>query len=302
MNVFRRTGTGFLAFIVAVMVAIPVTVSGQINKKKLYRTIAFESTAYVGSILFLNNIWYRNNDQAPFHFRNDNHAYLQADKFGHVFGSYVESYGTYRFLLNAGVDKATALLVGGSMGIIMQAPIEIFDGIHDGWGFSPGDWMANITGSLLVVGNELIFKEQLIKYKWSYWESAYARQTNGFLGETTLNRVFEDYNGHTYWLSVPLARITGWSKIPPWLNISAGYSINGVIGKMENLTSYRGVEIPPFDRYRQFLLSLDVDWTRIPVHSPFLKTLFRYMAFVKFPFPAIEINTLGKFRGYWMYY
>jgi len=30
--------------------------------------------------------------------------------------------------------------------------------------------------------------------------------------------------------------------------------------------------------------------------------LFKGMTFVKLPFPALEYNSKGEFKGYWMYY
>lgn len=75
-----------------------------------------------------------------------------------------------------------------------------------------------------------------------------------------------------------------------------------MFGKYENINSYNGVEIPETQRYRQFLLSLDVDWSQINVKSKFLKVMFYGLNFVKVPFPAIEFNSKGHFKGYWIYF
>jgi hypothetical protein len=63
-----------------------------------------------------------------------------------------------------------------------------------------------------------------------------------------------------------------------------------------------GPNIPPQERYRRFMLSVDVDLTRIPTHSKFLKGVFTVLSFIKIPSPAIEYNTLGNFRFYPLYY
>jgi hypothetical protein len=75
-----------------------------------------------------------------------------------------------------------------------------------------------------------------------------------------------------------------------------------MFGEFENIKRYRGVEIPTTTRYRQYLISLDVDWTRIKTSSRFLKTIFQGMCTIKLPFPALELNSLGKIRGYGLYY
>lgn len=276
--------------------------SSQINKSKVYKAIAFESIYYVGSMLVLQKAWYSDRKLVPFHFFNDNKGYLQVDKFGHSFSSYVESYIGYQWLKNSGIGKTKALILGGTLGLVMQTPIEIMDGIHEGWGFSWGDMAANAFGSGLVIGQELLWNEQLIKYKFSYWESSYSKRANGFLGETTLNRLLKDYNGHTYWFSMPINKLIQRREIPSWLNIAVGYGANGMFGEFENISIYNGVEIAPTTRYRQYLLSLDVDWTKIKTHSKFLKTVLTGMTFIKLPFPAFEISSEGNLKGYLLYY
>ncbi len=158
------------------------------------------------------------------------------------------------------------------------------------------------TPFLLHYLNLLLFDEQLIKYKFSYWESPYADKANGYLENTHLERLTDDYNGYTFWLSAPISKLTTINKFPQWLNIAVGYGANGMYGEFKNMYSYRGVKIPETIRYRQYLLSLDVDWTKIKTNSKFLKKVFKAMVFIKLPFPAIEYNSKGNFKGYWMYY
>jgi hypothetical protein len=195
---------------------------GKIEKKTIYKAVAFTSLYYVSSIYLLNNIWYKDKARVPFHFYNDNKGYLQVDKFGHMFGSYVYSYIGYHGLLQLGASRKEALIFGSTLGFVLQFPIEIMDGIHEGYGFSWGDIAANSMGSALVFGQELLFKEQIVKYKFSYSESSYSRNSNGYLGETTMNRLLKDYNGHTYWLSMPINKIIYRKHLPPWLNIALG--------------------------------------------------------------------------------
>lgn len=276
--------------------------SARQNGKPLYKAVGYTSAYYAGSMYLLSKTWYKDRNVVPFHFYNDTGAYLQVDKFGHTFGAYVYSYAGYHFLRNAGLSEKEALWYGGTLGLVLQTPIEIMDGIYEGYGFSWGDMAANTLGSTLVLGQELLFREQVVKYKFSYRESSYAQLANGYLGETTLSRILEDYNGHTYWLSFPANKIAPARAIPNWLNIALGYGANGMYGEFENISAYNGVLIPETRRYRQFLLSLDLDWTRIETKSKFLNTVLKGMFFIKLPFPALEYNSKGRFRGYWLYY
>lgn len=276
--------------------------SSKVKKGTLYKALGFTGAYYATSILVMNNTWYKDKERVPFHFYNDNAGYLQVDKFGHMFGGYVYSYIGYFGLLKLGATRKEALYFGSTLGFVLQFPIEIMDGLHEGYGFSWGDIAANTMGSVLVFGQELLFKEQVVKYKFSYWESEYSKNSNDYYGKTTMNRLLKDYNGHTYWFSMPLNKIAFKQSLPPWLNIAVGYGANGMYGEFENITSYNGFSIPETKRYRQYLLSLDIDWTRIKTNSRFLKVLFKGMTFIKLPFPTLEYNSKGQFKGYWIYY
>ncbi len=271
------------------------------NKTRLITVISSISAVYLGSMAYLQYVWYKDHERVPFHFYNDLAGYNQIDKFGHIYGAYMQSYIGFHSLLWAGVPRKKAVLYGGSLGFFMQLPIELFDGIYEGWGFSWSDVGANALGSALVIGQELAFQEQIVKYKFTYSPSPYADQANGFLGYG-FNQIIYDYNGHTYWLSAGINRLIPVKKIPDWLNLAIGYSAGGMFGEFENLRWYRNVRIPETERYRKFLVSLDIDFSKIPVRNKMLKSIFRGMFMIKVPFPAIELNPKGQFRFHPLYY
>lgn len=272
-----------------------------INKTRLVTVISGFSAAYIGSMAYLQYVWYKDHKRVPFEFYNDLGGYNQIDKFGHIYGAYLESYIGFQSLLWAGVPRKKAALYGGSLGFFLQLPIEIWDGMYEGWGFSWSDVGANALGSLLVIGQEFAFHEQIVKYKFTFSPSPYAPLANGYLGEG-FNQLFYDYNGHTYWLSVGINRLVKNEKIPDWVNIAVGYSAGGMYGEFVNKTHYNGVTIPPTERYRQFLFSFDIDFCKIPARNKNLKKLLNCMFMIKIPFPTIEINTKGQFKFYPLYY
>jgi hypothetical protein len=75
-----------------------------------------------------------------------------------------------------------------------------------------------------------------------------------------------------------------------------------MFGEFENIAEYRGMIIPETERYRQFFLSLDVDWTKIPTRSLFLEILFKGLNIIKVPFPAVQFNTKREIVGHWLYF
>ena len=80
-----------------------------------------------------------------------------------------------------------------------------------------------------------------------------------------IQRILKDYNGQTYWISLNLKSIFNIdiANFPAFLNLAVGYSGDGMI------TPY-----PQEDRISkslQYLLSLDIDLTRIKTNNKFFK-------------------------------
>ncbi|MGI9545557.1 MAG: DUF2279 domain-containing protein [Cyclobacteriaceae bacterium] len=274
-----------------------------LNGKRLTWTIASEVTFFTVGTLYLSEIWYRDHEPVPFHFYNDLAGWQQVDKFGHMYASYLESILGYKALRKSGVPKKKALIWGGGLGILLQTPIEIFDGLYEDYGFSPTDMVANTLGSLLVIGQELIWDDQRVKMKFSYSPSTYTQYRPGYFGSTELEKLATDYNGHTYWLSFNHDLITpkNWN-LPPWLNLAVGYGANGMLYEFENPPYYRGQPLPEFRRYRQFYLSPDIDLSKIKTRSKFLRTVLSSLNILKVPAPTLEYNSEQGLKVHLLFY
>lgn len=268
-----------------------------INRKKLNRVIISESVFYLAGISYLQYIWYHDKERVKFHLFDDSKGWMQIDKGGHALTAYKESYFGYFGLRNSGVNKRKSLIFGGPLGLVLQTPIEVFDGLYEGWGFSWSDMIANTAGSALLVAQEIAWDDQIIKLKMSYQRSKYADYKPYYLGENQLESFFYDYNGHTYWLSANLNKVIPSKRIPNWLNIAVGYSANGMFNEFENSNNFSS-----FTRHRQWLFSLDVDWTKIPTKNKYLRKILNSMLVLKIPFPALEWNKVDGLKGNWMYY
>ncbi len=268
-----------------------------VNKKRLKTVIGIKTTAFIAGISYLNYIWYKDHERTSFHFYDDSKGHLQIDKAGHAYSAYYESLFGYHALRRAGVNKIKALAFGGTLGIILQTPIEVLDGMYEGWGFSWPDMAANTFGSLLFITQQAIWDDQIVLMKFSYSPSIYPSYHSD-LGTNHLNSFFLDYNAHTYWFSGNMKKITGIEYIPEWLNLAVGYSANGMIGKLENPSFYMGQPFPHLDRYRQFLFSLDINFAKIQTEKKWLRNIFRVVNIIKIPFPTLEYNRMEgvKFR------
>lgn len=266
-----------------------------LNKKRLRTVIISESAFYLSGNAFLQYVWYKDHNREKFHFYNDNKGYLQMDKCGHAYSAYQYSRKGYEALRWAGVSKKKSLIYGGPLGLILQTPIEIFDGIYEGYGFSKGDMIANTIGSSIFSLQQAIWDEQIIKMKFSYSPSAYRKYNPYGLGKTQLESFFLDYNGHTYWMSCNLNPFDK-NKVPSWLNVAIGYSANGMLSEFKNYQYYNKQLVPNFERHRQWLFSLDIDLSKIKTKNKFLKSILNQLNSLKIPFPALEYNTINKFK------
>jgi hypothetical protein len=266
-----------------------------LNKKRLYTTVGVGLGTYAAGLSFLSFVWYKDKERVPFNFYDDSKGYLQMDKAGHAYAAYWQTHLAYRALRRAGLSKKKALWYGGPVGLVFQTPIEIFDGLYEGWGFSTSDMLANALGPALFVAQEAFFDDQIVLMKFSYSPSVYPTY-HSHLGETPLESFFLDYNAHTYWLSGNLKKMTGLEVLPPWLNVAFGYSANGMIYEFDNPEFYRGEPFPDLERYRQYLFSFDVDFTKIPTKHAWLRRVFRTLNMVKVPFSALEYNRVQGFQ------
>lgn len=273
-----------------------------IYKARLRTVIITESAFYLSGNAYLQYVWYKDHNRTKFHFYNDNKGYLQMDKCGHAYSAYQYSRKGYEALRWAGVSKKKSLIYGGPLGLILQTPIEVFDGLYEGYGFSKGDMWANTFGSALFTAQQAIWDKQVVRMKFSYSPSGYPKYRPKVLGQTELESFFMDYNGHTYWLSVNLQDLIGKNKLPAWFNIALGYSANGMLGEFKNPDYINYQPAPKFERYRQYILSLDIDLSKIKTRSKFLKALFNQLNVIKVPFSGIEYNRIDGFRPRSLYF
>jgi len=277
------------------------TISKRVDRN-FYKFLAVEGAVLTGAISYLKNEWYSDKKRVPFHFYNDLKGWNQIDKLGHFYAAYLESTVGYSLMKKFNFSENQALYLGGSQGLILETPIEFFDAYHEGWGFSVSDMVANALGSSFFIIQQRIFGEQLIRPKLSFSRYIYAKDANGYLGKNNiLSQFVYDYNGYTYWFSFSPSKIFKIIKIPEWINLSLGYGANGMIGEFGNLSIYNGKNIPYHKRYRQYYLSLDIDFSKIKSKSKVLKKIFNVLSYIKIPLPTAEISN-KKLKGYYFYF
>lgn len=263
------------------------------NKNKLKTVGAITGTLWGGGIYALSSAWYSDYEKEKWHTFNDNQEWLQIDKLGHMGSSYYMGKIGYDLLRYSGVSHKKSTFYGGSFGFLFLSSVEMLDAYSKNWGFSWGDMAANASGSALFIGQSLLWEEQRISMKFSFHTTKYADIRPDLLGSSYSQMMLKDYNGQSGWFSVNVYSFMNKDTwFPQWLNIAVGYGAEGMLGGYSN-ADMNGNNISAYPRYRQYYLSLDVDWTRIPTKSKFLKSVFNIISFIKFPAPAIEFSSQG---------
>ena len=289
---------------------IPFSINDTLNerwklteKQKLNTILISGSALYVGSLVTLYDLWYKDYPQSKFHLFNDNNEWFQMDKFAHATNSYYMGSLGYNTLSWVGLKDKKAIWYGGFLGSFYLTIIEVLDGFSEGWGASPGDLAANLSGSLLFTSQQAVWGKQNILLKHSFMPSPYAQYRPNLLGENNLQSIIKDYNGITCWMSLNLKTFfEDNDKFPDWICLSIGQSGDGMIGAVSNPVIYEGKVMPVFERQRQFYLSADIDLTRLPIKSKYFKAFAKAISFIKIPFPALEYNKTDKFRFHPIYF
>jgi hypothetical protein len=265
---------------------------------------------YGGSLFVLHKAWYKNEARTSFQVFNDSKEWLQVDKAGHGWTAYNTGRASAMLWEWAGMPHKKAVWIGGLSGFAYLTGIEFLDAHSAKWGWSWSDIGANILGSGLFMGQEFIWEEQRIQYKFSFHKKNYnepmlEKRADELYGEGLYERMLKDYNAQTYWFSFNLKSFLPQSNLPAWLNVAIGYGADGMFGGFENKwKDETGDEITRYNipRKRQFYLAPDIDFTKIKTKSKFLKTSFALLNAFKCPAPALMIDSKGKMKAYAFYF
>ncbi len=285
------------------------------NSSRFYTAAGIGTGAYVSFGVGLYSIWYKDYPLEGFHTFNDWPEWEQMDKAGHAFTAYFFSRSAFAGLRWAGLKRPAARYTALGVANLLQATIETLDGFSANWGFSPTDMAANLAGSLVFTAQDALWQEQRILLKVSndfrgppdipVTNKAGATSNLGYIdrerfGDNPFERFLKDYNAQTIWLSVNPAAFSPQRRLPPWLNLAVGYGAEDVYGAYYNSWTDSGERFryAP-ERYRQWFLSPDIYFSRIPTRKRWVRLALGILDFIKVPAPALEYSR-GKFRGHWL--
>ena len=121
------------------------------RKKRIWLVAGANVVGYGSTMIALSSAWYSQYEKSRFHTFNDFPEWKQMDKIGHLYSAYIESRASMELWRWTGIERKKRIWLGGMSGAVYQTVIEVLDGFSSGWGWSWGDFGANILRSESVV-------------------------------------------------------------------------------------------------------------------------------------------------------
>lgn len=212
-----------------------VTADTTSSRNHIAAVAATQIAGYGGTLIALNQTWYSQYPKSKLHSFNDWGEWKQLDKLGHIYSCYIQGKTSMELYRWAGMYRKKSIWIGGLTGTAYQTLIEYLDGRSAEWGWSWGDVGANLSGSALLIAQELAWKEQRIHLKFSFHPTRYTdpqlqSRSEDLYGSSWTSRMLKDYNAQTYWASFRIRSFFPKSRIPEWLCVSVGTGADGTLG------------------------------------------------------------------------
>ena len=257
------------------------------SSKVIWPRAVFSGALLAGSVgviaLSIDEAYYQDR-RVKFHFARDRNGNLTwfenrhraMDKFGHIYSTSLFSENIYFLSRWSGYSNKTASITAASASIALLGAMEVWDAHFQRWGFSIGDFIANVAGGLYPVAQQNIDFLQATDYKMSY----------NFIRTKSPDHGIHDYENMTFWLTFnPRAALPSdyLNWFPNWLNIALGVGLD----------SYQS-------QRREIYIGLDYNLKRIRTKSILLSHLIAVMDRFHLPAPAIRIAP--GFIGYGLFF
>ncbi|PHI18265.1 DUF2279 domain-containing protein [Lewinellaceae bacterium SD302] len=285
------------------------------NNRRFWISAATGATLYGAATYGLYKTWYSEFERGPFQTIDDWPEWLQMDKAGHAFTAYQYARFARAGANWTGLNRKKAAWTAFGTSMLLQGTLEMLDAYSVRWGFSWSDIAANTIGASLHLGQELTWGEQRLLLKVSNTlqgppdqvitnnngaQSSLAYVSDLRFGTGVVERYLKDYNEQTIWLSANLKAFLPKTNLPDWLNVAAGYGAENVYGALGNNWVENGQNfLYAPTRYRQYFLSPDIYFSRIPTKKRWVRLLLGTLDFFKLPAPALEFSREGL-RGHWL--
>jgi len=225
--------------------------------------------------IYQQNAWWQG-PRGPFRFENDWAYALNVDKLGHMYAGYVLARTFGSMLRWSGFSAHASAFYGSALGLSYQMYVEVEDGFHRVYGFSPGDAFFNTIGAAIPLAQWTFPVLRNFSLKYSYWPSTGYRDA---LKAGQAKAFLDDYQGTEVWVGMDPHFLMGERlarAVPSWLGIAFGVCARD----LNETGGGRRVET----------LALDINLSRIDTESDLLRAVFTLLDYLHFPMPGIRLD------------
>jgi hypothetical protein len=243
-----------------------------LHSYRLALVTGITSAGFIYGYTMQHAMWWKG-EKSPFHFewKQDWTYALGSDKFGHAYFPYLVSNIYCKLFQWSGVNETKSIWLGSALGMSYQTFIEIRDGFSKEWGFSWGDFTADLLGSSYPVAQYYYPWLRNITLKISYYPSNRFREHHN-------STLIDDYESTYDWVSVSVHSLLPYEckKFwPAFVNLALGHSV-------KNLDD-------PSGGHHEFYLGLDWNLLSIPDSWWLYRILKNTIGYYHLPAPAIRI-------------
>jgi hypothetical protein len=245
---------------------------------RLYLVGGVTAGAFTFGHLFQENIWWKG-ERSGFHFNwHEDWVYaLGGDKLGHIFFPYMVTTIYTDVFEWTGLTRKQSLYYAASLAFAYQTYVEIRDGFSAEWGFSWGDFGANVIGAAYPILQEHYPSLKNYNMKINFHASERFKQGSHAV-------IIDDYESTYHWLTVTTYNLLpdNWKQYyPSFVNFAIGHSV-------QNL-DYNGKH--------ELYLALDWNFEMLPGDFWLWKIIKRLANFYRFPSPAVRITPTVVWYG-----
>jgi hypothetical protein len=220
-----------------------------------------------GSLVSSYYDWWKDNAE-PFHLSSEgffSDYSLGIDKLGHAFTSYFYFHMFHNIMEWGGFGPETSMRWAAGASVFFAVSVEIGDGLSQ-YGFSFEDLTFNLAGLAFGIAQVNVPFLRHFQLKWSYVPS------NGYRWPP---RFTDNYDAHTYWLTVDVRGLIPEDVLPWWppcLNLALGYGVDDMQSK------------------REFVFGLDLNLGAFEVSDPDLRMVTQTVSMFHIPAPAMKFT------------
>ena len=137
-----------------------------------------------------------------------------------LYGRCIYGAKTQRGLRVGRFHRAHGCSLGNDNQLGSALEIEMRDAYFDQWGFSVPDFVANTLGASLPVLHAFFPRTRALQFKWSYHPSnLYLHNRERSASDLPhVDHLIDDYEGMTFWASLPLPSLSNKKRARPHLN------------------------------------------------------------------------------------